>query len=130
MEFLFMEDQKPNDAGTANPEEPKTVIIPKFAAKLPAAGWGLFFIWIGIALLLKLGTGVILLGIGTITLLVQVARKYLNLRLQLFNVIMGLLFMICGFWENYKPDSPIIPVFLIIVGTGLLLSVIRHLISK
>jgi len=61
---------------------------------------------------------------------VQIARKYLNLRLKVFNVIMGLLFMIGGFWENYKPDSPLIPVFLIVVGTGLLVSVIRHLMSK
>ncbi len=125
-----MEDQKPDDADTGSSDEPTTIYTPKFANKLPATGWGLFFIWTGIALLMKLDTGVILLGIGTITLLVQVARKYLNLRLKVFNVIMGLLFMIGGFWKNYKPDSPLIPVFLIVVGTGLLVSVIRHLMRK
>lgn len=125
-----MEDQKPVDASAGNTEEPKPTNPPKFANKLPAAGWGLFFIWIGIALLLKLGTGIILLGIGTITLLVQMARKYLNLKLELFNVVLGLLFMIGGFWENYKPDFPLIPVFLIVVGTGLLLSFIRHMMIK
>ncbi len=125
-----MEDQKPDDVGTPEVKESKTIDSPKFADKLPAAGWGLLFIWIGLALLMKLGVGVILLGIGAITLLVQIARKYLNLRLKVFNVIMGLLFMIGGFWENYKPDSPLIPVFLIVVGTGLLLSFIRHLMSK
>jgi hypothetical protein len=62
--------------------------------------------------------------------MVQVARKYLNLRLELFNIIMGLLFMMGGFWENYKPDLPLIPVFLIVVGTGLLLSFIKTIISK
>ena len=125
-----MEDQKTDDVGMGNAEELKTTNPPKFADKLPAAGWGLFFIWIGIALLLKLGDGIILLGIGTITLLVQVARKYLNLRLKVFNIIIGLLIMIGGFWENYKPDSPLIPVFLIVVGTGLLLSFIRHMMIK
>lgn len=125
-----MEDLKTDDKVTGNAEKIKTAITPKLAEKLHAAGWGLFFIWIGIALLLKLGTGIILLGIGAIALLVQVARKYLNLRLELFNVIMGLLFMIGGFWENYKPDVPLIPVFLIVVGTGLLVSVIRHLMTK
>ncbi|MHC4243440.1 MAG: hypothetical protein ACYS3N_14005 [Planctomycetota bacterium] len=125
-----MEDQKSDDVGTGKAEEPKSTNPPKFTRKLPAAGWGLFFIWIGIALLLKLGTGVILLGIGAITLMVQVARKYLNLRLELFNIIMGLLFMMGGFWENYKPDLPLIPVFLIVVGTGLLLSFIKTIISK
>ena len=126
-----MEDHKPeDDAGTDNTKKSKPTYPLKFAHKLPAAGWGLFFIWIGIALLLKLSTGIILLGIGTITLLVQVARKYLNLIIELFNVVIGLLFMIGGFWENYKPDSTIIPVFLIVVGTGLLLSFIRHLMIK
>ena len=125
-----MEEQKPDDMGKDNIEEPKTAYSPKFADKLPAAGWGLFFIWIGIALLLKLNTGIILLGIGTITLLVQVARKYLNLRLEMFYVVIGVLFMIGGFWENYKPDFPLIPVFLIVVGTGLLLSFIKHMMSK
>jgi hypothetical protein len=125
-----MEDQKPDGVGAGNTEVPKSTNPPKFANKLPAAGWGLFFIWTGIALLLKLGAGIILLGIGAIALLVQAAHKYLNLRLKVFNVIIGLLIMIGGFWENYKPDSPLIPVFLIVVGTGLLVSVIRHLISK
>ena len=126
-----MEDQKPeDDVGTGETKKSIPAYPPKFAHKLPAAGWGLFFIWIGIALLLELGTGIILLGIGTITLLVQVARKYLNLRLEIFYVVMGLLFMIGGFWENYKPDFPLIPVFLIVVGTGLLLSFIRHMMIK
>ena len=125
-----MEDQKPDDVGTVNTGEPKPTNPPKFAHKLHAAGWGLFFIWIGIALLLNLGTGVILLGVGAIALLVQVARKYLNLKLELFYVVIGLLFMIGGFWENYKPDLPLIPVFLIVVGTGLLLSFIKYMIIK
>ncbi len=125
-----MDGQKPDDAGMGNTVEPKTVNLSKFAAKLPATGWGLLFIWIGIALLLKLPAGVILLGIGAITLLVQVARKYLNLRLQLFNIVIGLVFMIGGFWENYKPDSPLIPLSLIVVGAGILITVIRHLISR
>ncbi|MCP4612540.1 MAG: hypothetical protein GY845_27900 [Planctomycetes bacterium] len=125
-----MEDQKPDDVGTGNTKEPKLTYPPKFAHKLPAAGWGLFFIWIGIAQLLQLNTGIILLGIGTITLLVQVALKYLNLRFKVFNVIIGFLIMIGGFWENYKPDSPLIPVFLIIVGTGLLLSFISRMMIK
>ncbi|MHC4534644.1 MAG: hypothetical protein ACYS6K_11885 [Planctomycetota bacterium] len=125
-----MEDQKPENASTGNTEEPKPSGPPKFANKLSAAGWGLFFIWIGIALLLELSAGIILLGIGAITLLVQVARKYLNLRLEFFYVVIGLLFMIGGFWENYKPDFPLIPVFLIVVGTGLLLSFIKNMMSK
>ena len=105
-------------------------IAAKCAEKLPAAGWGLQFIWIGISLLLKLKAGYILYGIGAIILLLQIVRKYLNLRLQIFYIIIGSLFMIGGFLRNYKPESPLIPAFLIIIGTGLLLSFIKHIISK
>ena len=43
-----MEDQKPDDdVGTGNTKKPNPTYPPKFAQKLPAAGWGLFFIWIG-----------------------------------------------------------------------------------
>jgi len=47
--------------------------------KLEAAGWGLFFIWIGIALLADVGWGVGLLGVGIIILGAQVSRRYLAL---------------------------------------------------
>jgi len=59
-------------------------IAAKCAEKLPAVGWGLQFIWIGISLLLKLKAGYVLYGIGAIILLVQVVRKYLMIRLQKF----------------------------------------------
>ena len=34
------------------------------ADKLSAVGWGLFFVWIGVAWLLNVGTGIGLLGSG------------------------------------------------------------------
>ena len=125
-----MEEQKPVDSGTDNVRPLKATQLTKLADKLSAAGWGLLFIWIGISLLLKLEISIILLGIGTIILLVQVTSKYLNLRIKIFYVIIGLFFMIGGFCQKYKPDVPLIPVFLIVVGTGLLLSFIKHIISK
>jgi hypothetical protein len=126
-----MENQKPpDDSGKDVTEASKIKLAAKCTTKLPAAGWGLQFIWIGISLLLKLKAGYILYGIGAIILLVQVVRKYLMIRLQIFYIIVGLLFMMGGFLKNWKPDSPIIPAFLIIVGTGLLLSFIKHIISK
>jgi hypothetical protein len=126
-----MENQKPSeDSGKDVAEASKISITAKCSSKLPAAGWGLQFIWIGISLLLKLKAGYVLYGIGAIILLVQVVRKYLMIRLQIFYIVVGLLFMMGGFLKNWKPNSPIIPVFLIIVGTGLLLSFIKYIISK
>jgi hypothetical protein len=125
-----MENQKSDNLGKNKPNEPTKSFTIKTAEKLPAAGWGFQFLWIGIALLLKIKPGLILQGIGAIVLLLQVVRKYLNLRLQIYIIVLGFLFMIGGFIESYNPESPIIPIFLIIVGTGLLLSFIKHIISK
>jgi len=120
-----MENLNSDDKGTDNSYKSKIINTSKFADRLFTAGWGLLFIWIGIALLLELGASIIMLGIGTIILLVQVISKYLNFRIRLFYVVTGLLFMAGGFWHNYKPDFPLIPVFLIVVGTGLLLTFIK-----
>ncbi|MFC1694280.1 hypothetical protein ACFL1R_12320 [Candidatus Latescibacterota bacterium] len=51
-----------------NHESPKAINKAELARKLDAAGWGLFFIWIGIALLSNVGWGIGLLGMGIITL--------------------------------------------------------------
>jgi hypothetical protein len=46
--------------------------------KLDAIGWGLFFIWMGIAILADVGWGIGLMGIGLIILGGLVAREYLS----------------------------------------------------
>jgi hypothetical protein len=67
-----------------NNEELKTNEGSELSHKLAVVGWSLFFIWIGIALLLKVDAGIGLLGIGIITLGMQTARKYYNLKLEGF----------------------------------------------
>jgi hypothetical protein len=124
-----MENQQQNGSDGGGSEQRKMTHTSQFANKLSAAGWGLLFIWLGTALLLNLRSSIILLGIGTVILLVQVISKYLNLRIRIVYVAVGLLFMMAGFWHNYKPDFPLIPAFLIIVGTALLLSFIKHIIT-
>ena len=106
----------------ANPnEEPKTTEIYHTARKLEATGWALFFIWVGIAFLANLGLGLGLLGIGIITLAVQIARRRYDLKLQSFWVIIGLLFTVGGLWDLFKPRLPLVPILLIIAGLILLL---------
>ena len=50
----------------------------KLNRKLDAVGWGLFFIWIGIAILADVGWGVGFIGVGLIILGVLGAREYLS----------------------------------------------------
>ncbi len=44
---------------------------------LDAVGWGLFFIWIGVAFLADLGWGVGLIGVGVIIIGTSAAGRYL-----------------------------------------------------
>jgi hypothetical protein len=60
-----------------NNQELKTAQRKKLDRKLDAVGWGLFFIWIGVAVLADVGWGVGLIGVGLIILGGLAAREYL-----------------------------------------------------
>lgn len=93
---------------------------------LEAAGWGLFFVWIGISFLAGFSFAVGLLGVGIITLGVQLARKYSNLKLEGFWIIVGLLFIIGGIWELLKIEVELVPILIIVAGLLLLISVFKR----
>lgn len=104
--------------------------------KLDAVGWGIFFIWLGIAFLANVGWGMGLLGTGVIMLGGQIGRVYFNLPIEGFGLVMGILFVIAGVWELLEIDlgqEPIpgglIPVLSIVVGIVLVVSALlrkRH----
>ena len=95
------------------------------AAKLDAAGWGLFFVWVGTAFLMDIDPGIGLLGIGTITLGMQAIRKFFNLSLEGFWVVIGLGFMAGGVWELFNVQLPLPPILFLVAGLALLLSVVK-----
>jgi hypothetical protein len=91
--------------------------------KLDAVGWGVFFIWMGIAFLAAVGWGVGLLGVGVIALGAQAARKYFGLPFERFWLVMGSVFIVWGVWrllEIQLGDVPIpgnaLPIVFIAVG--------------
>ena len=92
--------------------------------KLDAAGWGLFFIWVGIALFADVGWGAGLLGVGIIILGAQVARNYLGLKLEGFWVVAGFLFVLGGVWELFNVPIDLMPILCISAGVALLVSVL------
>ena len=93
--------------------------------KISTAGWALFFVWIGIALLMNIDFGITLLGIGLITLGGQAARKYFNLELEGFSVVVGLFFLLGSLWGLDGMNLPLMPLLLIAVGLMLLFSITR-----
>ncbi len=88
--------------------------------RLDAAGWGLFFIWVGIALVAHAGWGAGLLGVGIITLGMQVVRKYFALRVEVFWVMVGFFFLVGGVWKSLNVQFGLIPILCIAAGLTLL----------
>ena len=62
------------------------------AGTLSTVGWSLFLIWLGIVLLVKFSMGIVMLGVGGITLGMQMARKYFGLDFARPWVAVGLIF--------------------------------------
>lgn len=94
--------------------------------RITTIGWGLFFIWLGLVLLIKAGSGLILLGVGLISLGMQVARKYSGFDTDGFWVVVGILFVIVGIWEMFDIKMPLMSVFLIVVGGAFLVSALKR----
>jgi hypothetical protein len=120
-----MKNQEVDQESTTDVEEVETRDRHDLAKKLDAAGWGLFFIWVGIAFLADFGIGIGLLGVGVITLVEQAARRYLDLKLEGFWVVVGLLFVVGGLWELFEAEIGLVPIILIVVGVALLVSAFR-----
>jgi len=95
------------------------------ARKIDAGGWGLFFIWVGVCLLVDPGWGVGLLGVGVITLGGQVVRKYFQLKVEGFWIVVGVLFLLAGILELYQVEFSLVPVVLILAGLALLVSIVK-----
>lgn len=106
-------------------EEQKPTGKRSIAEKLEAAGWGLFFLWVGIALLADFGEGVGLLGVAVITLGGQAARIYFKLKPEGFWVVVGVLFALGGSWELFQVKVELLPVLLAVAGAALIVSILR-----
>ncbi|HEY7502907.1 MAG TPA: hypothetical protein VH700_02320 [Gemmatimonadales bacterium] len=95
------------------------------AHKLDAVSWGLFFVWVGVALMTGMGWGVGLLGVGVITLVGQAARMFFALAVEPFWIIVGLFLLLGGVWELLGLQFSLVPIMLIVAGMALLLSAMR-----
>ena len=73
----------------ADEELEKETKGPSLVKTLDAAGWGLFFIWIGLVFGLEIRSSVALLGIGIITLGMQLVRKSRGLNFEGFWCLVG-----------------------------------------
>lgn len=94
----------------------------KISEKLDAVGWGLFFVWIGSALLFEFSWGVTLVGIGIITLGGQLARFSSKLKIEGCWVVVSMAFLLGGIWQLVDAELPLVPILLILAGLTVLLA--------
>ena len=120
-----MEDQQLSEESRQEVEAPETSGGSSISEKLRAIGWGAFFVWIGLVMLLKFGSGIAALGIGVITLGIQLARRYFDLKLEGFWVVVGALFLLSGLWQLFEAGLPLVPLLLIVAGLAVVLSAMR-----
>jgi hypothetical protein len=96
------------------------------AKRITIVGWGAFFVWLGFVLMIKAGSGAILIGVGVISLCMQVVRKYAGLESEGFWILIAILFLIVGVWELLEVRIPLMSFLLIVVGVALILSAVRR----
>ncbi len=93
--------------------------------QIDAIGWGVLFVWIGIAVLASFGWGYGLLGVGVIILGSQAAHQLIGgRRIDVFSTIVGALFVIGGVWELFSITFGLVPALCIAAGAVLLVSAI------
>jgi hypothetical protein len=100
---------------------------------IDTAGWGLFFIWAGLAVLANLGLSAGVLGVGVLMVGNQVARRYAELKVRWFAVILGLCLALGGLSRIYnlhqgRPLLPewLVPGLFIAAGVAILAKIWRH----
>ncbi len=96
----------------------------ELSSRIDTVGWGLLFIWVGIAFLLQVGWPTGLIGVGILFVGEQAIRLFYRAEVEWFWGLVGLAFIAGGIWHLAESDVPFIPVLLILAGVVLLLSVV------
>jgi len=102
-----MNNQNLDEKSTKQTEDQNTTEKASLAKKLDVTGWGLFFIWIGIAFLANFGFAIGLL-------------------------VVGLLFVLGGIWELLQITFSLVPILIIVAGVVMLISALwgKRLLKK
>ena len=97
----------------------------KLGNKLDAVSWSLFFIWMGIVMITDAPKSAALIGIGVVILGAQAARRYYQMSLERFWIIVGLLFFFGGLWDMFDLNAPFGAFILLAIGALILFSAFK-----
>jgi hypothetical protein len=98
--------------------------------RLGGAGWGLFFLWVGLSFLLDVGWGVGLLGVGILALLMQAVRSGFRLPVERFWILVGSVLIVAGTWELLALRISLGSLLFIFFGGALLIWSFRPRIER
>jgi hypothetical protein len=103
---------------------------------LERAAWGIFFIWLGITALFQLPNGSTAIGIGLILLGLNLARYLKSLPTSGFTIALGVIALVMGIVDlskalfNIRPDIPLFPVLLILLGVVFLVREVLRMAKR
>jgi hypothetical protein len=98
----------------------------EIAGRIDSAGWGLFFVWVGVSIQLDVGWGIGLLGVGILTLVTQVVRRGFGLAYEGFWLFVGGAFTLAAVWELAAIDVSLGPILLTGLGMAVLVWALRR----
>jgi hypothetical protein len=113
----------------SNETNPSAAVGRSAIATIDAMGWGVFFIWMGGALVANVGWGIALLGAGAISLGVQLTRRLSALPVDRGSVGVGACLFVAGlllwldlFSGKSALSAWLVPAVLIIIGASIIVS--------
>ena len=97
-----------------------------FARSIDSAGWALFFIWAGAALLAKISWNWWLAGTAILILGVQAALLLRRERLDIFMLAIGVVLLAGSIADKFGFAWPFVPALLIMLGLAMLVAALRN----
>lgn len=88
--------------------------------RIDAIAWAVFFIWIGIAMLMEVPWGWFLVGVGVLALAAQLFHWQMDNKVDRFWIACGLVFLAGGVWMLFHIQWPLAPILIILLGLFLL----------
>jgi hypothetical protein len=86
--------------------------------QLDSVATAVFFIWIGLAVLVQIGWPWSLFGVGLILIGHQAALWRMGEKMNGFRLVCGAVFLFSAVWGLLGMTWPLVPVLLILIGIG------------
>ena len=90
------------------------------ARQIDSIAWAIFFIWVGVSMLVPIPWGWFLVGVAVLILAVQFARWQMGMTMEGFWVACGAVCLAGGLWNVLELPWPLAPILLILLGVALL----------